>query len=275
MNGKIKNVQHLSSSQYATAAKLRARWNLYKFSIPKIDIHQTGIEHLHLKGDENILEVGCGDGGVLINLRRDGHKGQLVGLEINDKMFQTAVNLQTKVNIQPPIAFMVGSADYLPFPDKSFDVIIAFFMLYHMPDIQKTLREWKRILKDDGKVLITTSSILNKPKHKTFKKLAEALIGKTAPQFNSSFNVENAEKQLNGIFKIIDTFVYEGRIKLNKSNQYMKAFNSIRDMYDPIPSNLEWEKAKKAVRTKVEKEIDQNGFFTDIVRRGLFICRKI
>lgn len=276
MNSKTKNLQHLSSSQYASADKLHARWDLYESAIPKIDIHQTGIDHLKFKGSESILEVGCGDGSILVNLRQGGHKGKLTGLEINDGMFRESVEMQKKESLQPPIEFIVGSADNLPFPDKSFDIVLAFFMLYHMPDIQKTLREWKRVLKDNGKVLISTGSQLNKPKHKQFKKMVEVLIGKTAsPQFSSSFNLENAEEQLTGVFKIVDKFVYEGQIKIEKAQPYLNAFNSIRDMYEPIPSDADWERAESAVRMEVEKEIDQNGFFTDSVRRGFFICGKI
>lgn len=271
-----KNLQRLSSSQYASADKLHARWALYEYSIPKLDIHLTGINHLKLKGAEDILEVGRGDGSILVNLRGSLHKGKLVGLEINDGMFRESVEIQKKENFQPLIEFIIGSADNLPFPDKSFDVILAFFMLYHMPDIQKTLREWKRILKDSGKILISTGSTLNKPKHKKFKKMAAALIGKTvSPQFNSSFNLENAEKQLNNTFKIVERFVYEGQIKIEKAQPYLNAFNSIRDMYEPTPSDTDWEIAENAVRMEIEKEIAQNGFFTDSVRNGFFICEKI
>ena len=275
MSNKTKDPQHLSSSQYASADKLHARWDLYEYTIPKIDIHKTGIDHLKLKGNEDIVEVGCGDGGILVNLRRNGHKGKLVGLEINDGMFCESVEIHKKESLQPLIEFIVGSADNLPFADKSFDVVLAFFMLYHMPDIQKTLREWQRVLKNNGRVLISTGSPLNKPKHKKFKKMVEVLIGKTAsPQFSSSFNLENAEEQLTGVFKIVDKFVYEGQIKIEKAQPYLNDFNSIRDMYEPVPSDADWERAESAVRMEVEKEIAQNGFFTDSVRRGLFICEK-
>lgn len=276
MDSKTKNLQHLSSSQYASADKLHARWDLYESAVPKIDIHQTGIDLLKLKGNEDVLEVGCGDGSILVNLRRKGHTGKLVGLEITDGMFRESVEAQEKENLKPAIKFIVGSADKLPFPDKSFDVVLAFFMLYHMPDIQKTLHEWKRVLKDDGKVLISTGSPLNKPKHKKFKKMVEALIGKTAsPQFSSSFNLENAEEQLEGTFKIVNNFVYEGQIKIETAQPYLNAFNSIRDMYEPNPSDDDWERAENSVKAEVEKEIVQNGFFTDSVRRGFFICEKI
>lgn len=272
---KTRDIKHLSSSQYASADKLHARWSLYDFTVPKINMYQMGIDHLRLKGNEDILDVGCGDGAVLMNLRRDGHMGKLIGIEISRGMFQKSLESSAKEKLQPFVEFIVSSADDIPFPDKSFDIILAFFMLYHMSDVEKTLYEWKRVLKDNGKVLIATGSLFNKPKHKKFKKMVENLIGKTtSPQFNSSFNLENAEEQLEGIFKITDKFLYEGKIKLKNSEPYLNAFNSIRDMYEPIPSDDKWRTAESTIKTELEREIARRGFFTDDVKRGFFICEK-
>lgn len=276
MNTKTKNFQHLLSRQYATADKLRARWDLFALSVPKIDIHQTGLDRLRLKGREDILEVGCGDGHVLLNLRRQGHAGRLVGLEISSGMFQDSVAVQQRERRQPPVEFMVGSADQLPFPDQSFAVILAFFMLYHMSDIPKTLGEWSRVLNDGGKVLIATASALNKPKNKKLKQLVERVIGKTtAPYLSASFNLENGVEQLAGILKVVDTFIYEGKLKLTTAAPYLNAMNSVRDLYDPAPSDAQWDQAVQAVKAEVEKEIAEQGYFTDDVRRGFFIGEKI
>jgi len=272
---RIQNTQRLSTSQYASANKLQARWDLYDHAIPKIDIHRVGIERLGLSGNESVLEVGCGDGAILTGLRRGGHAGRLVGVEITDGMFADSVDAIAREPGLSSIEFLVGSADRLPYPDKAFDVILSFFMLYHMPDIQKTLREWRRVLKDDGRLLIATGSKMNKPKQKAFKMMAEDLIGKKAPpQFSSSFNLENAKDQLRGTFRIVDEFVYRGEIRLETADPYLRAFRSIRDMYEPLPSDAEWETVELAVRAEIEREIAENGFFIDHAERGFFLCEK-
>lgn len=272
---KTKDFQHLYFNQYESADKLLARWNLYKYSVPKIDIYETGIDHLKLTGSENIFEVGCGEGNVLLNLRRHGHFGKLVGLEINENMFRDAIKVQETEKLSP-IDFIVGSADKLPFPDKSFDVVLAFFMLYHMPNVEKTLLEWRRILKDDGKILIATASSGNKPKHKSFKKIIEKFIGETSPpQFSHFFSLENGEEQLKNVFNVTDKFVYKGEIKLSESSPYLKALDSVKDMFDPTPSVEKWKEARSIVEQKVEREIEKEGYFTDDVERGFFICEKI
>ncbi|OJI09206.1 MAG: hypothetical protein COV08_01800 [Candidatus Vogelbacteria bacterium CG10_big_fil_rev_8_21_14_0_10_49_38] len=271
---KSKDIAHLSSKQYSSAEKLLARWNLYDYSIPKIDIYKTALKMLSLKGNEDIFEAGCGNGDVLLGLRRNGYTGRLVGMDINDKMFNEAKKIQKQENLRP-IEFKIGSADKLPFPDKSFDLIFAFFMLYHVPDINKTLIEWKRVLKDSGKILIATASSSNKPKHKIFKKLIEESVKETtSPQFSHFFNLENGEKQLAKVFKVTDKFIYKGKIKIKKPELYLKALDSIRDMFDPtIPISI-WNKERNAIEAKIEKEIEKYGHFTDTVKRGFFICEK-
>lgn len=272
---KTKDFQHLYFNQYASADKLLARWNLYKYSVPKIDIYETGIDYLKLTGNENIFEVGCGNGNVLLNLRRHGHAGKLAGMEINGNMFQDTIKTQEKEKLSN-IDFMAGSADNLPFPDKSFDAIISFFMLYHMPDVKRTLLEWNRILKNDGKVLIATASSKNKPKHKLFKKMIEKIVRETSPpQFSHFFSLENGEEQLRDVFKVIDKFVYKGEIKLSESSPYLKSLDSVKDMFDPTPSVEKWKEARSIVEQKVEREIEKEGYFTDDVERGFFICEKI
>lgn len=270
---KTQDIQHLSTSQYSSVDKLLARWNLYAYSTPLIDIYKTGIERLQLKGDENIFEAGCGDGQVLLTLRKLGHRGDLVGLDINEGMFKDAIKSQSRDNLLP-IDFIVGSADKLPFADKSFDLILAFFMLYHVPDIHRTLEEWRRTLKKNGKILIATASSDNKPKHKQFKKIIERVAGESIPpQLSEIFNLENAANYLNKHFTIIDRFVYRGKIKIENPSLYLYALDSIKDLFDPVPSSVEWHKARGIIKEKIQNEIDENGCYTDIVKRGFFICQ--
>lgn len=272
---KTQNFKHLYFNQYASADKLLARWNLYSYSIPRIDIYEVGINRLKLTGDENVFEVGCGNGNVLLKLRRRRHAGKLVGMEINENMFQDTIKIQEKENLSK-IDFVIGSADDLPFPDKSFDIIIAFFMLYHMPDVKRTLLEWNRILKNDGKVLIATASSKNKPKHKSFKKMIEKIVGETSPpQFSHFFSLENGEEQLRGVFNVIDKFIYKGEIKISDPRPYLKALDSVKDMFDPTPSFEKWEKARSIIKEEVQGEIEKEGYFTDVVKRGFFICKKV
>ncbi|MCH7567889.1 MAG: methyltransferase domain-containing protein [Nanoarchaeota archaeon] len=252
--------------QYSTPEKVKARWNIYEYTSPKTNLIQEAINKLDLKGNETILDIGCGDGNFLSHIKASGHKGKLAGLDTNEKMFHK--------NKQEGIEFIVGGADKLSFPDKSIDIIIAFFMLYHMPNIQKTLHEWNRVLKIEGKLIISTSSQENRAKHKKFRKEVEKIIkSEPFPKFSSKFNLRNGKRQLEKVFRVDNTFIYEREIIIKDSKIYMETLNSIKNFFNPS-SEKEWTHAMEVIKQKVEDEIKQTGYFTDNMKRGFFLCSK-
>jgi len=66
---------------------------------------------------------------------------------------------------------LVENAAILPFPDKSFDTITIIGALNHMVNRKEVLKELKRILKDDGRLIVTMiSPRIGKIAHKFFKR---------------------------------------------------------------------------------------------------------
>jgi len=51
------------------------------------------------------------------------------------------------------------------------------------------------------------------------------------------------------------------------------ALDSVRDMFNPTPSFLQWDKVRNIIKAEIQKEIKENGYFTDAVKRGFFICK--
>jgi len=263
----LQNMGFLFEKQYSIQENLKARWNVYNFCHPKTDIYQRGLEALEIKGSENILEVGCEKGNLLMEMRKKGHTGRLVGLDIHESIFEEAE--------KDSVEFVVASADNLNFPSESFDCVFSFFMLYHMFDIQKTLEEWERVLKIGGKVLIATESLQNRPKHKILKhKISKLMDINCPPRFSHTFNLENGKEQLTKVFDKIEVFIFDSVIHLKNSKPYIDAFDSIRNVFIPFPSNIQWKESMEFVRQEIEKEIKNKGYFTDYCRRGFFVCTK-
>lgn len=89
----------------------------------------------------------------------------------------------------------VGSAEALPLPDVSFDVVLANAMLYHVPDLDRGLAELARVLTDDGTLVATTFGAGH---------LREVwdLVGK--PEVDLTFRVENAQEILRRFFDEVE-----------------------------------------------------------------------
>ena len=89
----------------------------------------------------------------------------------------------------------VGSAEALPFPDASFDVVLANAMLYHLPNLDRGLAELARVLTDDGRLIATTFG------QGHLREVWE-LVGQ--PQVDLSFRVEDGAEELRRYFHDIE-----------------------------------------------------------------------
>jgi len=96
-----------------------------------------------------ILDVGTGPGQLALMFAEMGHHVTAVDLSTNmlDKARKNALKRSLDIN------FIQGDAEDLPFPDMQFDVVSSKFLLWTLPNPQKALSEWGRVLKKDGMVI--------------------------------------------------------------------------------------------------------------------------
>ena len=93
----------------------------------------------------NILNVGCGTGGLISLFEQ---YGDVTNIDVSPEAIKFC-ELKGHSNVQ-----LVPSG-ILPFADKSFDVIVATDVLEHIEDDFAALQEWRRVLKEDGSLVIT------------------------------------------------------------------------------------------------------------------------
>lgn len=96
-----------------------------------------------------ILEVGVGTGK---NLKYYPAGVDVTGIDIADKMIGIAKKKAKSLNLSFKIE--EGDAQDLPCPDNIFDTIIATFVFCSVMDPIKGLRELRRVVKSDGKILL-------------------------------------------------------------------------------------------------------------------------
>lgn len=101
---------------------------------------QALIESLTARSD-TILDVGCGNGGILRQLKQQGYSN-LHGLEISDYAIQ---RLQSE-----GIEMHYGALPSIPLPDETFDVVIASQVLEHVIRRGRFLEELRRVMKPGG-----------------------------------------------------------------------------------------------------------------------------
>jgi SAM-dependent methyltransferase len=97
-----------------------------------------------------VLELGCGEGGNLVNLfdARQPRPRLVVGLDLYVRKVAFA---RTQY---PQGRFVCGDAGMLPFADAAFDLVLCRDLLHHLEDPEPTLRELGRVLAPGGRIWI-------------------------------------------------------------------------------------------------------------------------
>jgi demethylmenaquinone methyltransferase/2-methoxy-6-polyprenyl-1,4-benzoquinol methylase len=98
--------------------------------------------------EHQLLDVACGTGLVAVEAAAVmGSAAGITGLDPSEGMLAVA---RTKLAAQ----FVLGRAEQLPFPDNSFDFLTMGYALRHVTNLEQTFREYNRVLKPGGKLLI-------------------------------------------------------------------------------------------------------------------------
>jgi SAM-dependent methyltransferase len=91
----------------------------------------------------HILDVGCGEGFTMRQLRGDGVQASMVGVD-----YSLAALAWSQVNGIAQSPLNVADAHHLPFSDNSFDLALCLEVLEHLPDSSLGLRELLRVARD-------------------------------------------------------------------------------------------------------------------------------
>lgn len=120
------------------------------------------IERIQALGAQHILDIGSGLGG-LMRLAEKELNLQITGLDITHPLNQINQRLSGLNGVYGTPNVVTADAHKLPLPDASFDLILFQHSLLNMPDALQVLSECKRVLSDNGAILL--HEVLQGPNH--------------------------------------------------------------------------------------------------------------
>jgi demethylmenaquinone methyltransferase/2-methoxy-6-polyprenyl-1,4-benzoquinol methylase len=111
------------------------------------------VEQAALKPGDRVVDVGAGTFDLALRaLPLVGEKGEVVALDLNEKMLRIGQTKAARRGWARSIRTVVGSAESIPFPDNAFDAALTGFCLRNVSDLPKAAREICRVLKPGGKM---------------------------------------------------------------------------------------------------------------------------
>ena len=253
------NETEFVKKQYKESDNLNTRISIHeKYSTNKLGLQNWYFTKYIIKDGMKILELGCGTAAMWIN-RKDviSRCGKLILSDFSEGMLKTA---KENIGDYDNVEYKTIDIQNIPFEDENFDMVIANFMLYHVPDIDRAVSEVSRVLKKGGHFYAGTNG-----KRGVMPCISEML--ELENKYESSFTLENGGDKIKPYFESVIIERYEDSLRVTDMD----------DLLDYIFSGIFFSEnctfSREEVREKLGKYVNDGAIILE-KDPGMFVAVK-
>lgn len=209
--------------QYASENGLAARKSLYR-DVQGPDVGEIVFAQIAAVSPTRVLEAGCGEGELAEHVARE-LGAEVVAVDQSERM----VELTRARGVDAH----VGDVQALPFRDGSFDVVVAAWMLYHVPELDRGLAELARVLRPRGRLVAGTNA--------TDHLLELRRLG-GLDRWDLPFGAENGEELLRSHFAQVERIDASGTVvvhDIDAVRSYFASSERLSSYLDRLPVALD------------------------------------
>ncbi len=250
----------LTTQAYPNDQNLAIRYRTHElYSRPKVDFAQWAVDTLRWRGDEIVLDVGSGPGSYVKLVQERTPHGAYIAGDLSLGMARKARELADSIHTHA----LNLDAQRLPFPDATFDVVLANHMLHHVPDIDRALAEIHRVLRPDGCLVATTNGLNTMPEFETLARRACTLLGHPRQEFpvpHQYFTLENGTLRLARVFRAVARYDLPGAFYFPAVEPVIAYLNSLRAIRAPyLPEGVLWDDFMDVMEKQITRLIRHFG----------------
>ena len=269
--------EHLTLQMYATEEPLAVRIRTHElYTQPKVDFHGWVLDHVSWRGDERVLDIGCGSGAYVEPVcRRLTQGGRLLAGDISWGMLRDVASKSLPVCA----VLLNGDAMRLPLPDSCCDVVLANHMLYHIPQIEQAVAEVHRVLRPGGHFVAATNARDAMQAFITEVEEACHALGYPAEIPPSParlrFTLENGWDFLRPCLPNVEQDAFESVLLFSEAAPPVAYINSLRHIYGPqLPEGLAWETLIGQVERQIRSKVAARGEYRVAKTTGVFVATR-
>ncbi len=215
----LTGIEHSLKKQYQDASNISARINLHQnYSINKQGWFPWIYEQLNIQDGLSILEIGCGNGALWLENKENIQLYKNLSITLSD--ISEGMLRDARRNIGPECTvfhYHAFDCHQIPYPDESYDLVIANHVLFYCHDISSVCKEIARVLKPDGKFVCSTYGRKHMQEVTQLVQEFDKHIVLSGDILYENFGLENGGSVLNQFFSSVEQQLYEDEIIIDNA----------------------------------------------------------
>lgn len=254
-------------NQYLNANNISARIRLHTdYSQNKQGWFPWIYEQCEIHEGMHILEVGCGNGALWMEHLEDlPSEVSILLSDISEGMIR-----DVRRNIgeeHPAFSYAAFDCQQIPYPDESFDLVLAGHVLFYCEDIRRACAEIRRVLKTGGRLICSTYGTRHMQEITQLVQAFDSRIVLSSEALYESFGLGNGEDILRPYFDKIEKRLYEDEIILDRAEPLIEYILSCHGNQNQILLDKYAD-----FRNFVEQKVSPAFHITK--EAGIFVCQK-
>ena len=160
-------------SQCSKPSGWLGRFFLWRMNFHHSKLTDWGLQHVAIKKEDRILDVGCGGGKTVSKLAAIATEGKVYGIDYSAESVAASHRKNKQLIEAGGVKILQESVSHLPFADSTFDLATAVETHYFWPDLPADVREVFRVLKPGGRLVTIAEAYLGGKRDKQMQQLAD------------------------------------------------------------------------------------------------------